>query len=491
MLTNKIKIIYIYLMVTLFPVAFHDFYFDIADTKFVVFVALTLGMTAGMFVCTFVGKNVVSAMHELKGEIIKSSSVKWMIVWCIINIFSFAISKYKDIALYGTGGRDYGVITVICITVMFVAVAFAHFSVKKVTDVFVITSVVVALLAIFNSYGIDFIGFYDGVRKDLCMLYQSTFGHVDICSTFFSMALPVAVAKSVCVADTKIKKILYVIASMIIYAGMFGGGCDSAYIALAVMTVIMVIYIRDYHKMIYFIALMNVYMWIGCLMIKLNSIVPTARTMDSISLIVSDVKIVIAFTLFSVVFCFIVYKSKKTMKSVIYTAVVFSVILFLSAFIYFTFIDRKCDIGSLENILRFGDEWGSRRGYVWKVTVEKFSSNYWYNKIFGTGPDTLEPVLTAVYGEEMLRRFSAYYDNAHNEYLQYLITTGIAGFVAYIGLLVSVFKSGIRKLKTDENIFCIVIAVSCYLSQAFININQVITTPLMFLFMAFIVCDDK
>lgn len=490
MLKNKIKKFYIYLMVTLFPLVFWDFYFDIADAKFVVFVALTFGMLAGLIMCVCMGKDVSADMKAAYETVSSSAPAKWMLLWCGVNILSFCISKYKDTAFPGTGGRDYGLVTVICITIMFIAVSTMELNVKRITDVFVVTSVIVALLAVLNSYGVDFIGFYDGVRTDLRMLYQTTLGHVDICSTFFSMALPVAVVKSVWSDSIKQKRV-YSVGSLIIYAGMFGGGCDSGYVVMAAMTILMVICIKDYMRMIHFLILWVLYLWTGFIMMCVNKSVETARTMDSISLIVSDIRVVLAGSFAAVVLIIIMYKFKSALKPVLYAVIIMAAVMFFAGFIYFTFINRKMDIGSLENIFRFSDEWGSRRGYVWRVTVEKFRNNPWYNILFGTGPDTLEPVLTPEYGDEMYRRFSAYYDNAHNEYIQYLMTNGIAGLTAYAGLIITCLRYGIKNVKSDKERMCAFMAVSCYLVQAVININQVITTPLMFLFMAVLISDKS
>ena len=76
------------------------------------------------------------------------------------------------------------------------------------------------------------------------------------------------------------------------------------------------------------------------------------------------------------------------------------------------------------------------------------------------------------------------YDNAHNELLQYLVTTGLLGMVSYIGLFISsviyIFKRANKRVIANV---CIVAMVG-YFAQAIINISQPITTPFFFIFMA-------
>lgn len=97
--------------------------------------------------------------------------------------------------------------------------------------------------------------------------------------------------------------------------------------------------------------------------------------------------------------------------------------------------------------------------------------------------------MTAGYYDEMISKVGVVYDNAHNEYLQYLITTGVLGAVTYVGLIVSAFVSMIRTaFSSSDHDFCACIAVALgiagYAVQALFNLNQSLTTPYIFLLAA-------
>lgn len=478
MIKKRIIYTYILLLLTIFPLCFWDYYYDIASVKFVVFTGMTLGTMIAVLVC--------------RERYVFNQPVKWILLLCGVNILSFLISTFKKTALIGTGGRNYGLLTVLCITIMFIIVVSGKVNAGKLINAFIISSVLVALLAVINSYGIDFLGFYTGVRMDLRMFYQTTLGHVDICSSYFALSLPVAV---ICALkeNNSGKRIFYFISSVIIFAGQFGGGCDSGYINIVVLIIAAIIYIKDYKGMFVFAVMGFVMVWTAKIMMIINLEVESARKMDSISVIITNTAVVLSLSILlavTAIFCYIKMRAGKADFSRVKIGLLFFVAVasfaVFMAFIYFTFIDRDTDLDSMENLLRFSDNWGSCRGYVWRVTLERYWNLPWYNKIFGTGPDTLECVLTPVYGEEMMRKFDALYDNAHNEYLQYLVTTGITGLAAYIGFLYSAIKTGLNTLKSDENAAPFLIAAVCYLVQAIVNINQVITTPLMFLCFAVI-----
>ena len=79
----------------------------------------------------------------------------------------------------------------------------------------------------------------------------------------------------------------------------------------------------------------------------------------------------------------------------------------------------------------------------------------------------------------MVNRYGEIFDNAHNEYLQYLVTMGAVGLAAYVSLLVLAVREMIRNAKEKPYVMAIVFAVICYGAQAAVNISVPIVTPVM------------
>ena len=86
--------------------------------------------------------------------------------------------------------------------------------------------------------------------------------------------------------------------------------------------------------------------------------------------------------------------------------------------------------------------------------------------------------------EEMVEVTGRTYDNTHNELLQYLLTTGLCGLVTYLGLLISSIRYMLKNAKKDVRVYLCVFAVLGYFAQSIISLNQPITTPLFFIFLA-------
>ena len=79
-------------------------------------------------------------------------------------------------------------------------------------------------------------------------------------------------------------------------------------------------------------------------------------------------------------------------------------------------------------------------------------------------------------------------DNAHNEYLQYLVTHGLLGLIAYVLFVVSAVKRGFKEGGRYQR--AAALAACCYLVQASYNLMQAITTPMFFVFLALMQTHD-
>lgn len=110
------------------------------------------------------------------------------------------------------------------------------------------------------------------------------------------------------------------------------------------------------------------------------------------------------------------------------------------------------------NALIFNDDWGTHRGHNWRLAWEYFTQDEsWLKRIIGHGPDTYYIITMDNYYHDMISKYGEVYDSAHNEYLNYLMTIGIAGLAAYLGMMgsgiYSVFqKKGVKAETADLHV---------------------------------------
>ena len=136
--------------------------------------------------------------------------------------------------------------------------------------------------------------------------------------------------------------------------------------------------------------------------------------------------------------------------------------------------------GSLKNYIIFDDDWGTHRGYIWRIAIEIYGKFPFMHKLFGYGPDTFGIITVHGYYDDMISRYNEKFDSAHNEYLQYLVTIGMVGVTAYVGFICTSLVYIIRKAKDCPIVMAVPIAVVCYCAQAFVNISVPIVAPIMF-----------
>lgn len=116
----------------------------------------------------------------------------------------------------------------------------------------------------------------------------------------------------------------------------------------------------------------------------------------------------------------------------------------------------------------------TKRMKVWKVTLREYPK-YW---AFGIGIDNFYSFAE----ENGLNTGKKYYDKAHNEYLQILITEGIFSCVTYLVFLFVLFIGGLKRWNEYFNkkkwLYLVAFLVFfSYIAQAFFNIRMIYIAP--------------
>jgi len=107
-----------------------------------------------------------------------------------------------------------------------------------------------------------------------------------------------------------------------------------------------------------------------------------------------------------------------------------------------------------------------------------------WEKLFGYGNESISEYMTRFFQQEMIEVTNRTYDNSHNELLQYLVTTGLVGAISHVGLFVSGIAYLIRNAADDVAVIALMAGTAGYWVQGLVYLNQPITTPLYFVFLA-------
>lgn len=163
-------------------------------------------------------------------------------------------------------------------------------------------------------------------------------------------------------------------------------------------------------------------------------------------------------------------------------------LILLSALALFFYLPLRS--GTLFEIQRvihgeFRDEYGSSRIRIWKEVIEVYRNNVF----LGIGPGTLDYYLDIRferYSELLGEILFSYVDNAHNEYLQLLVSFGLLGFIPFCILLLDTWYGILSNLEQSKTLQILAPAFLCYLIQAFFNIGNIIVVPIFFILWGFI-----
>ena len=153
-------------------------------------------------------------------------------------------------------------------------------------------------------------------------------------------------------------------------------------------------------------------------------------------------------------------------------------------FLFYTYVDTDTKLTGMLKLFRFRDKWGTNRGGVWVRCMRLFAQSDWRVKLFGFGPDLLKKPLADAYGAEIAAYCNLSFNNAHNEYIQYLLTHGALGLTAYLTFAVGACASLFRRARKSAAAAGLLAGALAYLLHAAVNVNQPITTPLLFLFLS-------
>ena len=157
----------------------------------------------------------------------------------------------------------------------------------------------------------------------------------------------------------------------------------------------------------------------------------------------------------------------------------------VAVFIDANFLGHGDRYGALANFLVFDDDWGTQRGFVWRITFEDYLNKFTpWQRVFGYGPDTFGIITTTFNKMEMHYATGQIYDSAHNAYIHYFATIGPIGLAGYLVFIIGTLRVMAKNWKAQPCLLGLYGAVLTYSAQALVNIDLPIATPFMWAFAA-------
>lgn len=490
-LTDWALYLYLIAMLGVYPVITDNKYFNITITRYRFFMFCT-AFFAALTVVLYIANYFIYERNSDRRTPYAEERVRvyknpifWVEAFVLSQFFAWILSPDKKGSFTGETGRHLGLLFFIVVAIMCILIAMRARISELILMLFAVATGYAYIIAVFQHMGNDFMGYKDGISQKQYDIFVSTLGNINIFASFLCISIPVFVCVSVFSA-----RLIYRIVAMLILA--LGGMCimiansDSAYMGIgAAMLLIFFLAYKDGLVQRFILSLFA--LGAGNLgVVLLNHLVikeydrrgGVAEATDRIDLAVG-LLVVIAVLYVLVHFC------AKRFQGKLEALNKKKVMLGMAAGLLAVCVAVVCfGIHTGASLFTFNYKWGTYRGYIWTKCAELFAQAPMKNKLFGYGNETVRALMEANYHQEMLEVTGKTYDNAHNELLQYLVTSGIAGVVSYIGLFVCSFACILKKAGGRVMAYVSAAAMLGYFVQGLINVNQPITTPFFFLFMA-------
>lgn len=495
-ITDWISYLFLALFLGIYPVITDNKYFNITNTRYEFFmfiaVAFIILISIGYMVEGVIKKHYGYKASDCYDENIKNYAKPefWMNAFLMANFFSYMLARGRNSeigkhAFNGTLGRRMGFVMILVIAISFLVICNGIKMNMVLYMIFAVSVLYGHIVAVFQHRGNDFMGYKDGISLKQYDIFIATMGNINIFASFLCICIPVFLSIFI-FAKGKVYKITSAV--ILVLSGMvvLDSNSDSVYLGLfAVFVLLFFLAFKDGKIKNYLLSLVLMSAGVFVQVIDNKFYIKEYDKRGGFSEALDNIKISLGLLIFTlilyVICCMVEKKYAEKIKNInkknamIKIGVIFGV-TFIAAIV----------IGIVLKVeyLQFNDKWGSYRGFIWRICGQIYEDAPTVNKLFGYGNDCLKVVTKAGYMDEMISVTGKVYDNAHNEVLQYLITTGLMGAISYIGLFVSSFVYMLKNAKSMPLVYASLAVITGYFVQGFVNLNQAITTPFYFVFMA-------
>lgn len=474
-------IVYLVFLMFGLPLVVTDKYFNITETKSVYFYILSIALVAATGFFDSKSRELSKPTEEsfLK-RVALSPMDTAMIVFCGFVFLSAIFSGRPDVWI-GVSSRYQGFITILLYVAVYFIVSRNFTAAQSFLLFSVLSFSIVCILGVLNCFDIDIFGFYDGINKNYKTMFLSTVGNINFYSSYICLLMPLVVS-GFCLSDGKISRGVYTTALIIGSVGMMVTSSESFVVGFASSIMIMPLFFygRLHRFKRYLISLIII-------VLSSQAYMLVYRIHGQGNIAVSALLSVFVYPAVAVIvvtLCLVSYliackapAGINVMKKVYPALLVIFVVGICTCFI----LANTVGIEPFDEYFRITSEWGTYRGKIWRFCVKSFLAFDIKDKLFGVGPESLSYVTA---GAKLFEGKSL--DQAHNEYLQYLMTTGIFGLAAYLGVIGTTIYTVIKKLKDSTLAVALLAGLISYWMQATVNIAQPFTTPIVYIYIAFI-----
>lgn len=432
----------------------------------------------------------------------KLSIADWAILaFALITLISAIFSPFGDKTdvWVGVAERYDGAITQLLYVAVFFIVSRWYKPRRRDTLIFAISAILIALIGIFQFFGMDFFGLWPKgwwdyrITNYYHIIFRSTLGNINIVSTYVCIAsllcgfmfirYPSQAKKPVGKAIENIQQPLWLAASALSFWLMELANSDSGLVGIVAGVFLALPFIIQNRKTLGR-ALILASSWVAVFTLQRLFYQVIALGNSSPAILLPYIAMFILLAAAGVFLTKTGNELEPDAPPKWKPGVILIVACIVAGLAVVEILGARLSTSGFAGRLlhearevlhgRFDDDMGSGRIFIWRNALASFP-NY---PVIGTGPDTFYYALPA----EAHQVYHTNFDKAHNEYLQILICQGILGLLAYLVFLGHTLVKAIPKAFKDPLIMAVLAAFIGYCVQAFFNISLPIASQSLFIF---------
>ena len=499
------------LLAAIFPLYIENAYFNIIQAKYRFYYVSILVTAIILLVLALI--MLFIDLREFQGEHYKKllsrfapanirhtffvSDVAVLVYWfsCVISTLQ---SEYLYESFWGNEGRFCGLFLITLYVFFYFIVTRLWKPQKWILELFLISGVILCLIGITDYFKMDIFHFRDHISKKQANIFTSTIGNINTYTAY--IALLIGYVSCMFAKSRRFLSSLWYYSCYVISVFAIIMGCsDNAYLALGMLFAFLPFYLfQSRQGIVRYLTLGASFITVVLCVSFINQIYGDAVLgIDGLFNILTNIRALPIITVFIwfIVLAFSYFTKKKADDSSEYLADkkltriwgIFILAIFIG--IVFLLVDANAlqqgsRYGGLGTYLVFSDSWGTNRGYIWRKSLELYHSFPLMHKLFGYGPDTFGIMTTQLFRQEMIDATGQVFDNAHNEYLQLLLTVGPIGTIAYIVFILRSCRDMLKATAKSPIVLACAVAVLCYFCQAVVNLNVPLVTPSMWMLLS-------
>lgn len=488
--------IYMTFILAILPLYTGGSYYKIGDNKYFMFRNVSL-FCLGLWLVT---EAVYGSADLLRNTGGKKSSGVWikrlhslsavdyfMLAYAAVNVVSACFSRYENTAFFGYHEWYMGALSQLTFVGIYFFVSRRYDG--KAYPVYAAEAalLIVVVLGFANKLGIDPLGMYAGYSENDWEYSHmlSTVGNINWLCSYISNIIPLCIAGFLyCSADPdkrdkKQKEIALFALSALALAFLFMHGSDAGLIITSVCIIFcMAIGVMPEYRQYFSLFFEKGLLLAGTVML----IVAAAGTVivfgkhikttpnDSViqGLLGSPIWWITAAFFWAM---YLIYRKYRRKAGDRLRAVIFIMLIILGLIIAMMYIFKL-----FSEDTAIGE---SGRPAIWRAALEGFCHAPAWQKVVGAGPDCFAEYiysLTDINLPEVTEGFwrGVIFANAHNEWLNQLINTGIAGVAIYAGIFVSAAKR-------YRGMLAGLLLITLYFLNSLVSFQQVMNAPVLFL----------